>query len=373
MRGKKLSSELRAALAIVTVLLFATTTWANDEKVLHSFGSGTDGINPSANLIFDAAGNLYGTTTYGGIHTCTDYDGKPGCGTVFELSPREDGGWTETVLHSFGRGTDGTLPSAGLVSDSAGNLYGTTSAGGIHDNCPYFYYDTCGTVFELSPREDGGWAETVLHSFGNGSDGQTPTGSLIFDAAGNLYGTTNYGGIHGAGTVFELSPRQNGGWTETVLHSFGDGEKDGTYPTAGLIFDAVGNLYGTTWDGGIRGYGAVFELSPREGGWTETVLYSFGQKYIVSDGQWPETGLVIDAAGNLYGTTINGGIHLIGCNPSACGTVFKLSPNEDGGWTETLLHSFGGGTDGKFPGVNLIFDAAGNLYGTTDRGGIHLY
>ena len=360
MRGKKRSRQLRVALAIVTVLLFATTSWANDEKVLHSFGRGTDGGNPTAGLIFDADGNLYGTTAYGGIHgnNCAY-----GCGTVFELSPGEDGGWTEKVLHSF-NGTDGTMPGASLVFDAAGNLYGTTSGGGT--------YAPFGTVFELSPNGRGGWTEKVLHNFDNGTDGAFPDG-LIWDAAGNLYGTASGGGIHpDGGTAFELSPNEDGSWTETVLHSFGGGT-DGVNPAAGLIFDAAGNLYGTTSSGGIHcvpfGCGTVFELSPREdGGWTETVLHSFG---LGTDGTYPHARPVFDAAGNLYGTTSSGGIH--GCigGSNSCGTLFELSPKEGRGWTETVLHNFGNGTDGFSPAGNLILDAVGNLYGITQYGGIH--
>ena len=356
--------RLRAAVATFTVALFATGTCAaQQETTLHSFGNGTDGQSPQAGLIFDAAGNLYGTTLGGGIHCTPD-----GCGTVFELSPNGSGGWTKTVLHSFGNGTDGQGPDAGLIFDAAGNLYGTTAGGGIYGE---------GTVFELSPREGGGWTETVLHSFGNGTDGARPYAGLIFDASGNLYGTTYYGGIHiacfgdygGCGTVFELSPRDGGGWTETVLHSFGNpANEDGQGPYAGLVFDAAGNLYGTTSEGGIHGDGTVFELSPNgSGGWTETMLHSFGNG---TDGNYSDATLIFDRAGNLYGTTVYGGIH---CAPYGCGTVFEMSPRQGSGWTETVLHSFGSGTDGQNPTAGLIFDAADNLYGTTQAGGIHAY
>ncbi|MGB8887735.1 MAG: choice-of-anchor tandem repeat GloVer-containing protein [Candidatus Korobacteraceae bacterium] len=313
------------------------------EKVLHSFGSGTDGIYPYGGLIRDAAGNLYGTTLGGGIHSS---------GTVFELTPQEGGGWTEKVLHSFGRGTDGAGPYAGLSLDVYGNLYGTTSLGGIHSS---------GTVFELTPQEGGGWTEQVLHSFGHGTDGAGPYAGLIIDAAGNLYGTTLGGGIHSSGTVFELTPQEGGDWTEKVLHSFGHGT-DGAGPYAGLIFDVAGNLYGTTFEGGIHSSGTVFELAPQEGGeWTEIVLHSFGSG---TDGAAPYAGLMRGAVGNLYGTTLEGGIH-------SSGTVFELTPQEGGGWTEMVLHSFGSGTDGAAPYAGLTIDAAGNLYGTTNGGGIH--
>ena len=197
--------------------------------------------------MLDATGNLYGTTVGGGFHSG---------GTVFELSPREDGRWTWTALHRFGIGTDGKSPYGGLIFDNAGNLYGTTDGGGIHDE---------GTVFELSPSEAEAWSEKLLHSF-DGTDGVAPEAGLIFDAAGSLYGTTYFGGIHGTGTAFRLSPRESGGWTETILHSFGGGT-DGRYPATDLIFDAAGNLYGTTYLGGIHpcggdGCGTVFEITP---------------------------------------------------------------------------------------------------------------
>ncbi len=346
MRGCTFFLGWRLALAIVGVTLLATSTWAADhETVLHSFGNGTDGADPyGAGLIFDAAGNLYGTTRYGGIHDA---------GTVFEMSPKEGGGWTEKVLHSFGNGSDGVNPLSGLIFDAAGNLYGATWLGGVH---------SLGTVFELSPAGDGRWTEKTLHSFGNGSDGTQPLVSLIFDTDGNLYGTTYEGGIHGDGTVFELSPKQGGSWTEKVLHSFGNGT-DGSFPLYGvsLIFDTAGNLYGTTYEGGIHGLGTVFELMPSGGGdWTEKVLHSFGGG---SDGISPYASLIFDTAGNLYGTTFEGGIH-------NGGTVFELTPDGGGDWSEKVLHNFGNGADGTTPFASLI-DAAGNLYGTTTGGGLH--
>ena len=333
--------------------------------MLHSFGHGTDGNGPGGDLIFDAAGNLYGTTYGGGINPCEGF----GCGTVFELSPRQGGGWTEEVLHSF-NGTGGQYPYAGLVFDAAGNLYGTTSKGGIQG---------AGTIFELSPRQGGGWTERVLHSFGNGTDGAEPRAGLILDGAGNLYGTTVSGGIHldqcgvGCGTVFQLSPQQGGGWTETLLHSFSYDGMDGVEPFGGLVFDAAGNLYGTTFGGGIHATcyqggrcGTVFELSPRQGGgWTETVLHSFDG----TDGYQPNSALLIDGTGNLFGMTQNGGIHP--CFGAGCGTVFELSPRQGGGWIETVLHSFNNSPDGYIPEADLVFDGAGNLYGTTLEGGIH--
>ncbi len=277
MQGKSPSIGLRAALAIFAATVFVPSTWAaTQEKILHTFNNnGTDGAVPLAGLIFDAAGNLYGTTSRGGTGSCF-YSGS-GCGTVFKLSPNGGGGWTEQVLHYFSNnGTDGFQPLAGLIIDAAGNLYGTTATGGTHPG---------GTVFELTPAQGGNWTEKVLYNFcsqTNCTDGAGPLAGLIFDAAGNLYGTTSAGGTYqDFGTVFELMPTKGGGWTEQVLHSFAPGT-DGANPSAGLIFDAAGNLYGTTSYGGTytcdgTSCGTVFEVSPKAGGgWTEQVLYNFG-------------------------------------------------------------------------------------------------
>jgi len=326
------------------------------EKKLHNFGNGTDGVSPEAGLIFDAAGNLYGTTSGGGDHQC----GDSGCGTVFEMTPNGSGGWTEKKLHNFGNGTDGSVPLASLIFDAEGNLYGTTTYGGSHN---------AGTVFEMTPNGSGGWTEKKLHNFGSGTDGTYPVASLVFDAAGNLYGTTRYGGNYlcassahyGCGTVFEMTPNGSGGWTEKKLHNFGINTADGAIPLADLIFDAAGNLYGTTTYGGNFNLGTAFEMTPNgSGGWTEKKLYNFGVNG--SDGTYPYVDLIFDAVGNLYGTTGQGGSH-------NSGTAFKLTPGS-GGWTETKLHNFNNnGTDGTYPDAGLIFDGAGNLYGTTSAGG----
>jgi len=323
------------------------------ETVVHSFNdNGIDGNTPYSSLTFDAhTGNLYGTT-YGG--------GTYGYGTVFELTPNGVGGWTETVVHNFNdNGTDGYYPFTGLIVDAAGNLYGATFNGGAYG---------VGTVFELTPSGGGVWTEAVLHNFNdNGTDGYQPYGAgLILDSVGNLYGTTVDGGAYGVGTVFELTPSGGGVWTETILHSFNDTPfTDGYGPTCGLIVDAAGNLYGTTTYGGHHccgGYGTVFELTPTgAGSWTEKVLHSFEGK----DGEQPWAGLVLDASGNLYGTTYEGGAYGVG-------TVFELSPAVGGSWTETLLHSFHA-MGGSNPVAGLIVDAAGNLYGTTAVGGAHGY
>jgi uncharacterized repeat protein (TIGR03803 family) len=246
-----------------------------------------------------------------------------------------------------------------LIFDAAGNLYGTTSAGGT-----YGY----GTVYELTPKVGGGWAETILHSFNDdGSDGFSPFhASLILDGLGNLYGTTYFGGTYGRGTVFELTPATGGIWTETVPHSFsftwGEGGGDGIYPEAGLTLDSAGNLYGTTLKGGAHypnEEGTVFELTPEAGGgWVEHILHSFGGV----DGWNPAAALIFDSEGNLYGTTLSFG-------RDGGGTVFELTPQAGGGWTETLLQTFSyNGSDGFFPS-DLVFGSEGKLCGMTNVGG----
>jgi uncharacterized repeat protein (TIGR03803 family) len=374
--------------ATLGVLVIAVqVAQAQTESVLYSFCSQAncaDGFHPNDKLVMDAEGNLYGTTLLGGAYNlCIG-----GCGTVFKLSPSG----TETVLHSFGdNAMDGQNPIAELITDAEGNLYGTTYLGGAHG---------VGTVFELSPTG----TETILHSFRKGGrDGHTPYAGLIMDAKGNLYGTTYAGGAYGIGTVFELSPTG----TETILHSFAAHKTDGAHPYARLVMDAKGSLYGTTVVGGAYGGGTVFEISA---GGTETILHSFAKKG--NDGYTPYAGLIMDALGNLYGTTWEGGARgygtvfevtpagtetvlysfctqggpncmdgMDGGYPSAVimdaegnfygttyffsGTVFELSPNG----TETILHSFAGSPDGNVPFAGLIMDADGNLYGTTAFGG----
>ena len=352
------------------------------EQVLYAFLGGNDGGNPTPNggLIFDSSGDLYGTTLYGGGTACSSQD-STGCGTAFELTPNGSGGWTETLLHSFAGGNDGSVPSSGLIFDQAGNLYGTTQLGG-GTGCSGA---GCGTAFELSPNGNGGWTETILYRFcsaTNCTDGAGPQG-LVFDDSGNLYGTTALGGqstcFEGSqcGTVFELSPNGSGGWTETVLYSF-QGDSDGYLPTPGLVFDRSGNLYGTTHYGGAglctapnytgQGCGTAFELSPNgSGGWAETLIHTF---LATGDGTLPAAGPILDQAGNLYGTTQQGGTG----DCDTCGTVFELSPGSGDVWAESILYSFqgsfgGGLTDGWDPSSGLIFDKDGNLYGTTYYGG----
>jgi uncharacterized repeat protein (TIGR03803 family) len=278
---------------------------------------------------------------------------------VFELTPNVSGSWTEKILHSFNNdGKDGINPSAGLIFDCSGNLYGTTSLGGAFGTTY-----TGGTVFEFSPQAGVGWTEKILHSFNfNGKDGYSPTANLIFDAFGNLYGTTNLGGSHNDGTVFQLTPSGSGQWAEVPLHDFGR-VGDGQFPYVGLISDRMGNLYGTTSHGGAYGEGTAFELTRKGGGvWNEKILHSFHND--ATDGSRPYASLMLDAAGNVYGTTVSGGTY-------GYGTVFELIPSASGGWSERVLHDFNFGTDGYSPDAGLILDNAGNLYGTTPYGGTY--
>jgi uncharacterized repeat protein (TIGR03803 family) len=323
------------------------------EQVLYSFGSNSatsDGASPQAGLTTDAAGNLFGTTTYGGSPNCLIDIGVDGCGTVFELI-KSSTGYTETLLYTF-TGPDGAYPFAGLTIDSSGNLYGTTYSGGA---CGL------GTVFELV-NSSGSYTERVLHSFGcTSTDGWDPYAGVILDSSGNLYGTTESKGAYGYGIAFELV-NSSGSYTENVLYNFSG--SDGEMPTGGLIFDASGNLYGTTQAGGTYGDGTVFELVVSSNNYAEKVLYSF-KGPSNDDGQTPVPGLVMDASGNLYGTTRLGGMD---CAPQGCGIVFELV-NSSGSYSERILHWFGAAGDGQVPAAPLIIDASGNLYSTTDAGG----
>jgi uncharacterized repeat protein (TIGR03803 family) len=340
-----------------TVFELVNSSGSYTEKVLYNFvGPPNDGDEPLSGLVMDSSGNLYGTTGYGGLEIC----GATSCGIVFELV-KSSSGYTEQVLHQFA-GTDGAFPLAGLIMDSSGNLYGTTNGGGA-----YGY----GAVFELI-NASGTYTETVLYSFGgNASDSTYPVGGLLMDGAGNLYGTTSLDrgsyacGLSACGTVFELVKTSNG-YTERMLYQFTG--TDGANPQAGLIVDPSGNLYGTTQAGGVYGKGTVFELVNSDGQYAEKVLYSFGRT--PADGTDPISSLVLDASGNLYGTTYQGG-STTACGGYGCGTVFELV-NSSGNYAERLLHGFSGGSDGSSPMAALIIDSNGNLYGTTDLGGSSL-
>lgn len=325
---------------------------------LYSFvGGASDGLQPLARVIFGPEGRLYGTTSAGGPGQFCGL----GCGIVFQLHPPAtvcrsvSCPWTETVLYAFRGIPDGGFPSGELVFDAAGNLYGTTNIGGLDG----------GILYKLIPS-GGSWTENLISDF---NDGQVPFGGLISDNAGNLYGTTQEGGAHARGTVFQFQ-HSGSGWTGTVLYNF-QGTSDGGYPNAGLIFDQAGNIYGASSAEGSGGGGTVFELSPSGGGWIYTLLYSFtgsrdlncpnpGDQYA---GPGPWASLAMDGTGNLYGTTLcDGANHL--------GNIFKLAPS-GGGWTYTSLHDFTGGDGGAYPLSSVIVDASGNLYGTASAGGSH--
>jgi uncharacterized repeat protein (TIGR03803 family) len=294
----------------------ATGTYA--ETVLWRFGTGTDGAIPLAGVIGDNNGNLYGTTVQGGSSTQC---GIGGCGTVYKLTPTGTGSYSETVLWSFSGGADGAGPRAGLVIDKSGNLYGTTVAGG-GNGCTAFGVG-CGVVYKLMPTATGAYSETVIYSFAGGADGARPNAGLIIDSAGGLYGTTSDGGANYVGAVYKLTPNGTSNYSETVLYSFGGSPADGGHPYAGVVADAAGVLYGTTQYGGggcVGGCGTVYKLSPTTTGtFDETVLYRFTNS---NDGATPFGGLFIDSLGSLYGTTYDGG-------SSGHGTVFTFSSRPD--------------------------------------------
>jgi len=431
MRSNKspITSTSKAVLAIFTVIMMGTSAWASgQENVLYNFQGGNDGGYPIAGVVFDAKGNLYGTTDIGGGGGCIG-----GCGTVFKLTPTKNGGFTKKTIFTFQGGpSDGQNPQGRLVLDKHSNLYGTTTGGGSTLTAE-------GTVFKLTPTKNGEWKETILHNFEclTSNDGCEPYSYLIFDRAGNLYGTTSIGGggdntevcTNGCGTVFELSPGKNGKWSErllhtfpkqftsagavlyaglvmdtrgylygttyyggeggvvfrltpsthglweeTVLHSFSDNGTDGYAPYAGVVLDKSGNLYGATTRGGNSSLpsGIVFMLTAtRKGEWTETVIHDFPSTRYV-DGDLPYTGVVEGAAGNLYGAAfLGGGQNEADCSDNdGCGIIYELSPSSNGTWSETILYAFQGGADGGLPLDDVLsVDMKGNLYGTAASGG----
>lgn len=336
--------------------------------MLYSFTGSSDGAGPESHLAIDAQGNLYGAATYAG--NLSDCNGQ-GCGTIFEVSPSSSGSWTETTLYAFGGGDDGLTPEA-VTLDSHGNIFGVTKDGGGY-SCPGG--QQCGIAFELSPNSSGDWTKTTLHAFTGGTDGGIPSGPLLIDANGNLFGTTDLGGAittvctEGCGTVYELSPSSSGTWTFTTINTFDF--THGAGPLGTLAIDAAHNLYGATYDGARTysycpgGCGVVFELSPTESGWKQSLLHSFSGP----DGGNPQDGVIIDAAGNVYGaaTTGGGSTDCTSGHQTGCGAIFELSPASGGHWTFDRLYSFHG-LDGWYPGTNPLINSAGELFGTTEEG-----
>lgn len=337
-RVSKVSLALMAAF-----LLFASASQlaqAQNFTVIHNF-TGNDGADPYAGPTLDAYGHLYGTTYSGGTH---------GAGSVYKLT-QQGSSWLLNPLYSFSGEADGAGPGFGSLAIGAnGTLFGTTEGGGIF-----------GVLFNMVPRPNPCisvlcyWTDHVLHVFGSGNDGSQPLGRLIFDAAGNLYGTANLGGADGNGAVFELT-HSGQSWNETLLYSFAGGT-DATNPEAGVTMDALGNLYGTSSFGGANSDGAVYKLTHSGSGWTESVIYNFTGG---NDGQNPVGGVIVDASGNLYGGTFFGGAN-------GGGTVYKLSPS-GGGYTLTTIYSFSGFGG---PYNDLAFDASGALYGATEGDGAY--
>jgi uncharacterized repeat protein (TIGR03803 family) len=408
---KKLTIWTRQLAMLSLLLILAPAGWAGSKyKVLYNFKGGTDGIDPHGNLVFDAAGNLYGTTAQGG-GTSACHGQYEGCGIVFQLVPQASGQWKENVLYSFTNGSTGGVGLEGnLVLDAAGNVYGTAYWGGG---------DFEGTVFELSPGSND-WTEKDIYAFcpSGCGDGGSPASGVIFDDAGNLYGTATAGGTDGGGVIFKLVP-SNGTWTESVLYSFcpyntcgggwypwgltrtangdvystttyggnfvwpcvpGDGcgavfkfdpksgdyvalhrfdGRDGAFPNSAVVLDQQGNVYGTTTNDGAFGCGTVFQLSPKsEGGWMYNVLYNLRRG--ASAGS-----MAIDSAGNLY--VANAGLMAGSCQGAEGGEVFKLSPSGHAHWKYSRIHEINSASSG------LIFDKQGNLYGTAASGGAHGY
>jgi uncharacterized repeat protein (TIGR03803 family) len=391
------------------LLASATFTAAQTETILHTFPTGSsDGYDTSSGLIADGAGALYGVTHTGGP-ACSQ--NALGCGVAFKLTPLTGGGWSESVLHSFtGLANDGAFPQGNLLFDSAAHIfYGITGSGGTRNSGTAFFlkpgspwtetiiYNSprsqnpqegvvlhggmlygiaaggsfgTGLVYRLRPPTTGTmWQQQILYTFTNGADGAFPQAAPIVDSAGNVYGTTIAGPGGIGGTVYKLSPPAGGvgAWTYTNLYTF-SGNADGDSPHSGVVFDSAGNLYGTTETGGASNVGVVYQLTPPAGGsgpWTETVLYSFTG---ATDGGLPWAGVTLDSSGNVLGATTAGGDLSCG-NGGGCGLVFKLSPPSGSGpWTETVLYSFAGGADGEEPFYTPLL-LNGNLFGTTGAGG----
>ncbi len=310
--------------------------------VLYSFTGGADGGEPYKGVTLDKAGNLYGTAVTGGSGSC-----EGGCGVTYKLT-KSGTTWTQRVIHAFTGGDDGSGPGARVAVDNRGNVYGMTPTGGANG---------VGTIYFLHAKANGDWAFRVIHTFTGGSDGSSGSAGKLLLRGGHVYGAATTGGANGSGTVFKLTPTPAGEWDFNLLYSF-HGAPDGIFPYGALLFDAQGNLYGTTYYGGANGLGTVYKLSPNPAGeWSETVLYSFKAG---TDGNSSISNLVA-AAGNLYGTTSEGGL--------GSGTIFKLTRRQNGTWTESLPHSFENSPDGAFPYAGMVGDGTGTFFGATVHGG----
>jgi uncharacterized repeat protein (TIGR03803 family) len=311
---------------------------------LYSFTGSADGGEPYKGVTLDREGNLYGTAVTGGSGSC-----EGGCGVAYKLT-NSGGTWTQTVIHAFTGVDDGSGPGARVTVDQAGNVYGMAPTGGANG---------LGTIYKIHQGQDGTWVLKVIHTFTGGADGSTGSAGRMILRHGHLYGAATTGGTYGSGVVFELTPTQVGEWDFKTLYSF-RGQPDGSFPYGALLFDASGNIYGTTYYGGANDIGAVYQLAPRGNGeWKERVLYGFQGG---TDGNSPISNLVFDRAGNLYGTTSEGGL--------GTGTIFKLSPVGGGQWMETVVHMFEGPPDGSFSYNGLVVDRLGNFYGATVHGGV---
>ena len=324
-----------------------------------------DGIYPHGGVIFDKAGDLYGTTDQAEAIVA-----MTGARSLGFRGIRTDG-WTEKILYNFtGENGDGVNPQTDLTFDAHGNLYGTTLYGGNHSqqSCRGYYDTGCGTIFQLTPHVGGSWTEATIHTFLGAPDGALPSSALVPDASGNLYGLAEAGGngkclyavsYPGCGVAYELTPGSGGNWQESVIYEFTRGRGTAVNPSEGLFFNNEGNLLGTTLKGG-DGLGAVFELTESQKGWKETVLYRF---YGNPDGAYPVGQLSTDEKGDLFGVAFWEGAHRVD------GMVFELMPGGTEDRKERILHGFAGGIDGSRPEAGLVSDSHGHLYGTTQQGG----
>jgi hypothetical protein len=369
---------LLGAIAFQICSLLAPPAMAQEQVLLSAFNDRT-GNNPASGVILDRHGNVYGTTPVGGnLTTC----GGMGCGVVFEIVRGANGTWHDRTIYAFAGGPqDGASPYSALTMDSQGRLFGATYYGGS-GSCTAGQFAGCGIIFELDQVSSGVWSEKILYNFLGGNDGAYPSASLLLDAQGNIYSTTTFGGglnpcvtgraPTGCGAVFELSPNTDGIWLENVLYRF-QGGLDGVDPYSGLTRDLQGNLYGTTLVGGSTACeqylsgadcGTVYRLHHTAKGWTKSTLYQFQGG---TDGFEPTGNLTRDASGNLYGTTYAGGNGFL--SGFGSGTVYRLSPNSDGSFTETVIYTFGGLLDGGGPNSGVILDSNGNLYGLASGDG----